>query len=199
MSKILNRPEWAQTFRDARKKAGLSQDELGEKIGLKANTIRKYEIGSRFPSPINLAKICAVLNLSPSALGSSDARYGEHNRDFHAIDRTFGELTKYVPYPYEIIEDLPSNVEDNIDIIYKGFLDTYSNFYTKTQLVDDIMKIKLELDEKYKKELEKRIDKLYEEKFPPPEKEIKKRDEINKAVEEALGIGTSSEDPEKKA
>lgn len=188
MSKILSRPEWAQTFKDARKRAGLSQDELGEKIGVKANTIRKYEIGSRFPSPINLAKMCAVLNLSPSDLGSSDARYGEHNQDFHAIDRTFCELTKYVPYPYEIIENLPSYVEDTIDIIYKGLLDTYSHFYTKTQLVDDITKIKLELDEKYKKEFEKRIDELYEKKFPPPEKEIKKRDKMEKEVKETLGI-----------
>lgn len=191
MSKILNRPEWAQTFKDARKRAGLSQDALGEKIGVKANTIRKYEIGSRFPSPTNLAKICAVLNLSPSELGSSDARPGETAPDFRAMDRTFCELTKYVPYPYEILEHLPGYDEDRIDVIYKGFLDTYSNFYTKTQLIGDITKIKLELDEKYKNEFKKRIDNLYEKKFPPPEKEV----EIEKEAEEILGEGTPSDDP----
>jgi DNA-binding XRE family transcriptional regulator len=48
---------------DCRKKLGMTQKELGEKIGRKAITIHTIEAGKYLPSPSVLEELCKTLSL----------------------------------------------------------------------------------------------------------------------------------------
>ncbi len=48
---------------DGRKKLGMTQKDLGEKIGRKAITIHTIEAGKYLPSPSVLAALCKTLSL----------------------------------------------------------------------------------------------------------------------------------------
>ena len=54
-----------KTFGDnlskSRKKAGLSQEELAEKMGLTRQTISKWETGASVPDVEELQRLCAAL------------------------------------------------------------------------------------------------------------------------------------------
>lgn len=52
-----------------RKTRGLSQEDLGEKLGLRRSTISNYEIGRRSPSLRELEKIGAVLGVGLDYFG----------------------------------------------------------------------------------------------------------------------------------
>lgn len=47
---------------------GLTQKQLGEKCGLSEPAIRNYELGNRTPSPQQLEKIAAALNVTVTEL-----------------------------------------------------------------------------------------------------------------------------------
>ena len=51
-------------LRELRKEAGLTQEELGRKVGLEKNTISSYESDVRKPSAYIAAKIARTLNVS---------------------------------------------------------------------------------------------------------------------------------------
>lgn len=51
-------------IKQLRKKVGLTQQEFGEKIGIKANTVGNYEIGLRTPSDAVIKSICREFNVS---------------------------------------------------------------------------------------------------------------------------------------
>ena len=51
-------------IREFRKKKNLTQKELGEKIGVKHNTISGYEVGSSAPEQDTLFKLAYVLDVS---------------------------------------------------------------------------------------------------------------------------------------
>ena len=55
-------------IREIRTTQGLSQSELGERVGLSADRIQKYENGARKPKPELLKKIAAALNVRSTAL-----------------------------------------------------------------------------------------------------------------------------------
>lgn len=57
-----------ERIRKARKKAGLTQRALGEKIGLSAPAIRLYELGKRTPSDEVIGKIAKALEVAPESL-----------------------------------------------------------------------------------------------------------------------------------
>lgn len=48
-----------------RKAAGLTQAELGEKIGVAASTIYKWETGDMQPSPSQYPKLAEALGITP--------------------------------------------------------------------------------------------------------------------------------------
>lgn len=52
----------------ARKKAGLSQEELAEKMGLTRQTISKWETGASAPDVEELQRLCAALSASAEEL-----------------------------------------------------------------------------------------------------------------------------------
>ena len=52
------------TLRKKKKKKGLSQAELGNRVGLKQTTISQYESGSRTPTLAMAKKLSDVLEIS---------------------------------------------------------------------------------------------------------------------------------------
>lgn len=56
-------------IKEYRKKAGLTQQQLAEKIGKKEVTIRKYENSSREPRLSVIQEICAALNIPVDTFG----------------------------------------------------------------------------------------------------------------------------------
>lgn len=57
--------EW---IADKRQKAGMTQTQLGERIGMKKNSICQYEKGTRSISATKFLELCRVLNADPSEL-----------------------------------------------------------------------------------------------------------------------------------
>ena len=55
-------------IKEAREKAGLTQAELGEKIGVTGVAVMRYEKGQRQPRPEQLQRIAAALNVSAGFL-----------------------------------------------------------------------------------------------------------------------------------
>lgn len=61
--------ELGKKIKTLRKTRGLSQEDLGEKLGLKRSTISNYEIGRRSPSLRELEKIGAILGVNLDYFG----------------------------------------------------------------------------------------------------------------------------------
>lgn len=61
----MNIGESIKTYRDA---IGISQEELGERVGLSKNTIYLYEKGKRSPQSDVLIKIATALGIAPNVL-----------------------------------------------------------------------------------------------------------------------------------
>ena len=49
---------------EARKKHGMTLEEVGLMIGVGKSTIRRWEEGKMFPSIVNAIKLCNALNLN---------------------------------------------------------------------------------------------------------------------------------------
>ena len=64
----LTTKELGQTIRAARKKRGISQEELAKHLGVTKSTISKYELGHREPSLEQLIEIADALSLGGFAL-----------------------------------------------------------------------------------------------------------------------------------
>lgn len=66
----------------ARKKAGMTQTELAEQLGVSKGTVAMWELNQRNPSVKMLRKICIVLGTTPdSILGFRDSWKGAENAD----------------------------------------------------------------------------------------------------------------------
>lgn len=61
-----------ERIKKARKAAGLTQKELGEKLGVSGAMIGQYETGSRTPKYDTIVKISGALGISPYALYGAD-------------------------------------------------------------------------------------------------------------------------------
>jgi transcriptional regulator with XRE-family HTH domain len=62
----------AKNMVEARRRAGLTQDQLAEAADLSLNSIKSYERQVRFPPPDNLEKVARALNLAPYQLFMSN-------------------------------------------------------------------------------------------------------------------------------
>jgi transcriptional regulator with XRE-family HTH domain len=69
--------EVGANFREYRLRAGLSQTDLGTKIGVTFQQIQKYEKGSNAIATARLPGICEVLNISPNDLYGSLYKEGK--------------------------------------------------------------------------------------------------------------------------
>ena len=67
------------TIKKLRKKKGLSQEELSERVGVSLQTIRRWEWGATTPNSKLLSKLAGVLDTTPECLlsdntGENDAK-----------------------------------------------------------------------------------------------------------------------------
>lgn len=72
--------DFAQTIRQARPQAGLSQEELAARVGASSAYISKLECGRGRPSCPLAERLCEVLGLEPTHLGLEQLRH--INRDY---------------------------------------------------------------------------------------------------------------------
>lgn len=66
-------PESARIIREARQAAGLTQQELAEKLGVTMGTVSRYEQGTGFPKTNILFALGDVLDLRPVDLLRADS------------------------------------------------------------------------------------------------------------------------------
>lgn len=95
-------------IKEYRKKMGLTQKELAEKINKSEVTIRKYETGQREPKMDVIQEICTALNVSMSDFGK------ELFQDYDSINLI--EETKEI----ELIEQLLKLYGYKIKNVYPG-------------------------------------------------------------------------------
>ena len=70
-------------IKEIRIKRGLTQKQLAERCSLSEPAIRNYELGNRTPSPQQLEKIAAALNVSVYAI--SDPEIEDYNGVLHTL------------------------------------------------------------------------------------------------------------------
>jgi transcriptional regulator with XRE-family HTH domain len=78
----LDKKDVAKIIQNARRKAGLKQSELAEKIGISEKHLSKIETGKNFPALDNFFKIIEILNLSLSDFGISTKLENYPNKIF---------------------------------------------------------------------------------------------------------------------
>ena len=66
---VLDKKVIAQVIQDTRRKAGLKQSELAEKIGISEKHLSKIETGKNYPALDTFLKILDVLNLTLGDFG----------------------------------------------------------------------------------------------------------------------------------
>ena len=76
-----------QRIQEARKKAGYTQKELAEKIGVVTGTIQQYELGKRQPRIEQIQAIAAALGCDPYSLYSWDQATAALEERINARDR----------------------------------------------------------------------------------------------------------------
>lgn len=55
---------FAENFKKARIKAGLTQQQVANALGLDRSAIAHYEMGDSMPNARNLQKICEMMNIT---------------------------------------------------------------------------------------------------------------------------------------
>ena len=60
--------EVGENIRQARRVRGVSQEELGARVGVSKQMIQKYETGESSISAVRLREVCDALNFTPDAL-----------------------------------------------------------------------------------------------------------------------------------
>ncbi len=59
---------FGEILKDLRKRAGLTQEQLGEQIGKSKSVVSFYELRERSPSPAILVKLASVFHVSTDYL-----------------------------------------------------------------------------------------------------------------------------------
>ncbi|MBD5409037.1 MAG: helix-turn-helix transcriptional regulator, partial [Treponema sp.] len=95
----------AENIRFYRKKKGMTQENLAEKVGTATNYIGTIEIGKKFPSPKMIERIACALEVDELSLFSENI-YNLTNEDVKKIESN-------------LIEKLAQTIEDTFKDIIK--------------------------------------------------------------------------------
>lgn len=82
----MKRKQFGENLKSARKRAGLTQKQLGEMAGTGQVVIANYERGARFPGEEALCRLAEVLNVSLDSLFSLSPEKDLKKRDISEID-----------------------------------------------------------------------------------------------------------------
>lgn len=104
-------------IRDARERAGISQDDLAAKMKVSRQTVSRWETGSARPSADNLAKLSQLLGVSADVLlGLRPFREEETELTSPA------EIPEELPPPVEIPEELTPPAKKAVSRRVRGLL-----------------------------------------------------------------------------
>lgn len=117
-------------IRNIRNSKGLSQSELGERIGLNADRVQKYENGARKPKPDMIKQIASALGVSTLALTDPvTTNYIGAMFAMFELENTFNMKIQKTP------EDQPPGLCISVDFrdsMYK-YMEEWYKAYTKMQ------------------------------------------------------------------
>lgn len=106
-----------EKIKEARKKAKLSQRELGERLGVSQAMIGQYESGKRNPKIEQLQRLASALKCDISEFLSVSDALPALNKDF-SKNEIITDLQKYLEsLGYLILR------EDHIDVVQKNYID----------------------------------------------------------------------------
>lgn len=91
----LDMQETGKYIRQYRKVAGLTQEELAQKVGISTMSVRRYESGERIASKETIQAIAAALDVDPYSLYSWDQAtqaLEEHINARSRVDAALGKL-----------------------------------------------------------------------------------------------------------
>ena len=154
-----HRPYWAAAISEARLKAGLTQEELAERIHKPLATIKTYERGSRVPPFDVLYAIADVTGEDVCDLISLDLRHGGSTGFSQFIDVPFAKALGYINDDHIRIDDLFDSGYTNDDVEIVNTKTGKSKIYSKMALLLEIANIKNELKKQYEAELRKSVTK----------------------------------------
>lgn len=80
---------FGKNLKKYRKSAGLTQEQLSEKLEITQKHLSMLETGSQFASAPLISKICGVLEVAPSKLFETDFDENESNRLFARLATFF--------------------------------------------------------------------------------------------------------------
>lgn len=125
-----------ETIMLARKKAGLTQQQLAEAIGVKRAVISKYENGAIEPSIAQIQKIAEALDTSAAFLIGIVSSPDEKSLNADAVDLAISE---YVQEENSLIADIEKNRNYRLTAIQKAknlHLDAVMKICTDPHLLD---------------------------------------------------------------
>lgn len=178
MNNIENRPEIAKRIIRTRRAKKITQKELAQAASLPLNTIKRIEAGTYIPPYSIISKIAPLLSVSPLDIMDTDPKhYGQTTGFSEYVDRDYEKIKKLIPSGYEIIEGgIGLGTANDLEIVYSKNDEIISTSYSKLGLIDEVNKIKAELDAKYQEELTNRMRLLFEDICTPSPDAIKKTD-----------------------
>ncbi len=87
---VINIPVlFGQNLKKYRKNAGLTQEELSEKLEVTQKHLSMLETGTQFASASLIAKICSVLDLEPASLFETGINQTEANKLYSRLATHF--------------------------------------------------------------------------------------------------------------
>ena len=95
----------AKKIKDLRKKSGLTQAQLADKLEISASAVGMYEQGRREPDSQTLSKICRILDAS-----------GDYVLD---LDKT-AKIHKQKSEIYNVISDFIEHLENQENLMFNG-------------------------------------------------------------------------------
>lgn len=112
---LLLSEQFQESLKQLRTQKNLTQDELGEKLGVSGQTIYKYENGITFPPPEKIEKIFQFFNVDPNNLFG----YNSHSKN---IDSLLRIIANEGSLQADVLQELKSNSESNaIDLLLNKY------------------------------------------------------------------------------
>ena len=99
---------FGQRLRAFRKKAGLTQEDLSEKVGVHEITVRRWELGQRQPRIEEVKKIAEALHVPETDLlydndTNTNNQWVLQIRIAHSLDEEVIDMTKHIPRQSSIL------------------------------------------------------------------------------------------------
>lgn len=79
---------FSQKFLELRKKSGLSQEEVADKLGVSRQAISRWETGSALPDALNIVGICQVFGVTADYLINDDGVQVNAKKEEKQIDKS---------------------------------------------------------------------------------------------------------------